>query len=86
MEKWPSIAELRKLSDEEIIDKHDEIANSDSFPTGTKLDLVKFYIEELFRRSSERQTKSIVGLTKMIAAMTFMMTAATIINVIIFTR
>lgn len=50
------LAELRDLSDEQIICEHDRIARTTSAGTD-------YYVAELNRRSFERATKAAAGLT-----------------------
>lgn len=68
------IAELRALSDEELIKKHDQHAPSVQVAT-------KHYLEELHRRDQGRVSEAILKLTRRITVMTAVITLATIINV-----
>jgi len=71
-----SIEKLRKMTEDELIKKHDEVARS--IVVGTK-----HYLDELARRDQERYAKSIRLYTRWITIMTFVMMIATVINVII---
>lgn len=70
----PTLAELRAMPDEELIRHYDRTATS----TGLSLN---FLAAEITRREQSRQTRTIVRLTWAIAAMTLMVTVATIVNV-----
>ena len=69
-------AELRKLTDDELIKRYDEQAKKTSVGTN-------YYRDELNRRSQDRQTKAMIKLTKWIGFMTAVVTVATVVNVII---
>ena len=71
------IKELRAMSDERLIAQHDA-----SF--GGMTETSTSFRTELARRDQERQTIAMLRMTKWIAAMTVVMTAATIVNVILF--
>ncbi len=73
-----TIAELHALTDGALIRKHDEKAGSTYVHT-------KHYLDELNRRYQRRQTDSMLGLTRCITALTFVVTFATIVNVLIAT-
>lgn len=68
--------ELRKISDEELIDQHDK--ESKCTVVGTN-----YYLEELARRGSQRVNDSMLRCTKWITAMTAVMLLATVVNVLI---
>lgn len=68
--------ELRKMSDEELIDQHDK--ESKYTVVGTS-----YYLEELARRDSQRVNDSMLRCTKWITAMTAIMLLATVVNVLI---
>jgi hypothetical protein len=72
----PSISELRKLSDTELINTHDRLGINTQLGIG-------YYIEELARRDQSRQTERMLGLTKWITVLTFVVTLATIVNLVI---
>lgn len=71
-----SVAELRSLSDEDVIAQHDARAGfTDMGPD--------YYMWELYRRDQERQTSEMLRLTDKITIMTAVITIATLINVAI---
>jgi hypothetical protein len=71
-----TLAELRGISDEELVARHDQVA--------THLDpSVNYYLAELARRDQDRQTQAMLGYTRWITVMTAVMTVATIVNVIV---
>ncbi len=72
-----TIAELRVLSDEELIERHDRHASSVQVATA-------HYLNELHRRDQRRVSETIIKLTRWITAMTAVITVATIINVALF--
>ena len=69
-----SLAELRAMSDDEIVRQYDKQASN----TGVGLN---YWTEELNRRSQQRQTDSMLGLTKWITLVTVIITIATLVNV-----
>jgi hypothetical protein len=82
--KVPTIAELRNLSDEELVRRHDSLVNAN--PGGIE-DNVNYYLNELARRrgdvANERMTKLTVDIHRMtiaITVMTFLALAATIVG------
>jgi len=72
-----SIRELRDASNKELIQEHDEIA------THTVAG-VDYYLNELARRQSASQQATMIRLTYAIAAMTLVVTIATIVNLVVF--
>ena len=75
-----SLGELRGLTDEQVIEAHDQEAE---YLGGLS---VRYWLAELQRRDQDMQTRRIVNLTWAIAGMTGVMTVATIVNVILFYR
>lgn len=71
------LKELRSLPLEKLIEKHDKLASFTEVGT-------KHYLDEIHRRDSEKETKTIVSLTKWITVMTEIMMIATIINIVLF--
>ena len=69
-----SLAELRALSDDEVISRYDGQART----TGVGLD---HWLNEMDRRYQERHTDSMYRFTKWITLMTIVVTVATLINV-----
>ena len=72
----PKLKELRAMSTDELIRRHDDIANSTSVG-------LNYYLNEITRRDQEKHTKSILRYTRWIVIMTLIMTVSTIINIII---
>lgn len=68
------LAELRALSDDDLAERYDVKAER----TLVGLD---FLASEIARREQARQTRTLVRLTKVIAFLTAVVTAATIVNV-----
>lgn len=58
-----TIAELRAMSDDELIEQYDKLAGRTQVGTG-------FYLAELERRQADRQNRLMIGLTVAIAALT----------------
>ena len=78
-----SLAELRSVSDEELIRRHDHIAET----TGPS---VNYYLEELARRDQQkateamkRYTRSTRDYTRWITWMTGVVTLATLVNLVL---
>lgn len=72
----PKIKELRELPDEALIAAHDKQA--EHVQPG-----ISYYLDELARRNQSRQTETMLRYTKYIVWMTAVVTAATIINLVI---
>jgi hypothetical protein len=72
-----SIAELRATSDEKLIEEHDSKAPNTVVG-------VDYYLQELRRRDAARQGDRMERLTIAIAAMTAVVTIATLVNVAVF--
>jgi hypothetical protein len=72
-----SISELRDTPDEELIRAHDALAQNTYVG-------VSYYLDELARRESARQQATMIKLTYAIAAMTLVVTIATIVNLVVF--
>ena len=68
------LKDLRALSDEQIIERHDRLAER------TEAD-VNYYLREIARRDQDRQTNKMVKSTKRITIMTVVIMISTIINV-----
>lgn len=69
-----SLADLRKLTDDELVERNDVQAKT----TGVG---IQYFLDELNRRYQERQTNAMLGITKWIVAMTVVITLATLANV-----
>jgi heme exporter protein D len=72
-----SLEQLRAMSIKDLIHNHDELAKHTVVGT-------KHYLDEIHRRDTEKATGTMVVLTWSIAAMTLIMMAATIVNILIF--
>jgi hypothetical protein len=71
-----TIAELRSLSDEEIIRRHDRKAANTVVGT-------QHYLDELARRDAERQGKRMEALTRSMYVLSVVVTFATIVGVVL---
>ena len=69
-----SFVELRKLSEEELVRRHDQLAGSTSVG-------INHYLAELNWRHQDRQTESMLGLTHDISCMTRWIVVMTVVNV-----
>jgi hypothetical protein len=67
-----TVKQLRALTDDEVIAAHDQIATHVT-------EGVDYYLQELTRRESRRQTSIIVGLTVAIFAFTVVVAVATVV-------
>ena len=69
-----SVPDLRGLTDEELIGRHDELARNTVVGT-------QHYLDELNRREQKRQTEAMIGLTRSINVMTVVVTVAAVLGV-----
>ena len=69
-----SLSDLQKLTDDELVERHD--AQAKTTVVGTQ-----YFLDELNRRHQERQTKAMLRFTKWMAGMTVVITVATLGNV-----
>lgn len=69
-----TVAELRALTEGELIERHDHHAKTTVVGT-------QHYWGELNRRNQERQTEVMLGFTRWITRMTMAITIATLVNV-----
>jgi len=74
-----TLAELRALSDDELVRKHDKVAKNTDVGTN-------HYLQELWRRDQSRQTEAMRRYTLWIAIMTAVITIATVVNVVVLLR
>ena len=74
-----SFSELREMSEEEVEARHDYTVQADY--RHEQVYKVQRYVIELNRRTQERQTESMLLLTKRITRMTYAITLATLVNV-----
>ncbi len=72
-----TISELRTLSDDELIRRHDDHAPNVQVATG-------HYFQELYRRDQKRGTEAMLSYTRRITWMTLAITVATLINIGVF--
>jgi hypothetical protein len=68
----PRIAELRAMTDEELEAKLDTIATHTQVGT-------QFYLDELRRRETDRQTAAMLGFTNTIRRLTWIIAVLTIV-------
>ena len=69
-----SVAELRALTDDEVIERHDRQAQK------THIGL-SYWEDELNRRYQQRHTEAMHRYTQWVALMTLIVTVATLVNV-----
>ncbi|MGH6898404.1 MAG: hypothetical protein ACREJ5_17930 [Geminicoccaceae bacterium] len=72
-----TISELRALSDDDLIKRHDHHAPNVQVTTG-------HYLQELHRRDQKRLAEAMLKYTCQIRTMTWVITVVTIINVALF--
>jgi hypothetical protein len=72
----PKYAELRKLSDDELVTRFDAAATNTVVGTS-------FFLEELARRSQRRQSDEMLAFTKQVRNMTVIITILTAVNVLL---
>ncbi|DAB38558.1 MAG: hypothetical protein A2023_00435 [Sulfuricurvum sp. GWF2_44_89] len=72
----PKHEELEKFSDQDLIEKYNEIAQSTVVGTA-------FYREEYVRRQTAKQTNEMMAINKSMQRMTIAITILTIVNVIL---
>jgi hypothetical protein len=72
----PRIAQLRAMSDEELVARLDTIATSTQVGT-------QFYLDELRRRETDRQTAAMLGFTDTIRRLTWLVAVLTIVLTIL---
>ncbi len=72
-----SLAEVRALSRDEVEKRYDGIAKN----TG---DSLNFWRDEVTRRDQDERMLAMLKLTRWITIMTCVMTAATVVNVVLF--
>lgn len=68
----PRAAELRAMSDEEPVARLDDLARGTQVGT-------QFYLDELRRRETDRQTAAMLGLTNTIRRLTWVIAVLTVV-------
>lgn len=68
----PRAAELRAMSDEELVARLDDLARGTQVGT-------QFYLDELRRRETDRQTAAMLGLTNTIRRFTWVIAVLTVV-------
>jgi hypothetical protein len=68
----PRIADLKAMSDEEVVAQLDATATSTQVGT-------QFYLDELRSRETDRQTKAMIGFTNTIRRLTWVIAVLTIV-------
>ncbi|OYU19229.1 MAG: hypothetical protein CFE34_06420 [Rhodobacteraceae bacterium PARR1] len=74
-----TVAELKKLSDEELVRRHDERATSTVVGTA-------HYLDELRSRENARLSRSVERITKYIFWLTCVMAVATLVQLLLAFR
>ena len=68
----PRAAELRAMSDEELVARLDDLARGTQVGT-------QFYLDELRRRETDRQTAAMLGFTNTIRRLTWVIAVLTVV-------
>ena len=68
----PRAAELRAMSDEELVARLDDLARGTQVGT-------QFYLDELRRRETDRQTAAMLGLINTIRRLTWVIAVLTVV-------
>ena len=66
-----SLSDLRNLTDDELVEKHD-------YQAETTVIGIQYFLDELNRRQQERQTRAMLRFTTWITIMTIVITLATL--------
>ncbi|GIU94633.1 MAG: hypothetical protein KatS3mg012_1090 [Gaiellaceae bacterium] len=74
MSKIPTFSELQKLSDEKLIERYDQAAERTVVGT-------EFYLRELSRRDTRRQSETLLKFTQQIRTLTIVVALLTLVNV-----
>lgn len=72
MGMYPRAAELRAMSDEELVARLDDLARGTQVGT-------QFYLDELRRRETDRQTAAMLGLANTIRRLTWVIAVLTVV-------
>ena len=70
-----TIAELRELSDEQLIEEHDRA-------TANVVVGISYYLDEIHRREVDRQQRQMLRLTWVVTVLTVINVAAVVVSVI----
>lgn len=71
-----SLSDLRNLTYDELVEKHD-------YQAKTTVVGIQYFLDELSRRYQERQAEAMLRFTRWITAMTVIITVATLVNVVL---
>jgi hypothetical protein len=72
----PRAAELRAMSDEELVARLDDLARGTQVGT-------QFYLHELGRQETDRQTAAMLGLTNTIRRLTWVIAVLTVVPTVL---
>lgn len=72
----PKYGELRKLSDQDLIERYDSEAQHTTVGTS-------FYLDEMARRAMERQTRDMLDFTKHVRDLTVFIAILTVLNAVL---
>jgi hypothetical protein len=72
----PTLQELRSMTDDQLVETHDNLAKHTGVGT-------QHFLDEIARREQTKQTEAILSYTRWMTWLTVIITVATIINVII---
>lgn len=70
-----SLKELRSLTDEQLIEEHDNCAAS-------TVNHIHYFLEEIKRRDQNRQTETIIKYTRIMTWLTVFIAVLTVVNVV----
>ncbi len=68
-----TIAQLRAMTDEDLIERHDHLAETTTVGTG-------HYLDELRRRDAARSEKQMIAMTEQVRLLTWAIAALTALN------
>lgn len=75
----PTVKELRRMTEQEIIERHDQ--GIEHVQAGTT-----YWLDELAQRQADRHTRTMLRLTWVIAALTVTIGILTVVNVALVAR
>ena len=76
-----TLAELRKLSDDDLARKYDELVKGTSLQNNPN-----HFLQILTWREQDRQTQAMLRLTRSVAIMTVVIAIATVVNMVVLLR